>query len=83
MKSEMRGPNKGSLIAKVEPLSVGERVFVESSFSDFKSVMRRVTASSRFPESMRGRKYSCALYRALGESATNEVIFLVAVTRIE
>ena len=76
-----RASNRRAIISKIEVLSLGERLFVETNYEEYASIMRRVTAVSRYPKAMKGRKYSCSLYRALGSDVT-EVVYLVAVARV-
>lgn len=55
---KLRGPNPGSLLSKVEPLGIGERVFIEvPNNCDPASMQRRILGASRYPATMRGRVY--------------------------
>lgn len=75
-------PHKGSLLSKIEHLEPGERAYIETKQAGYGSDMRRISAQSRYPDSMKGRTYSCALYRALGPSVLDGVRLLIAVDRL-
>lgn len=75
------GARKGSLLYKLKDLEVGERIYLECQADEYEKIMRRITASSRYPRDMMGNRYTCTLYRALGPTLL-DIRVLVAVDRL-
>ena len=75
-------PNKGSMNSRLASLEIGERLYIETDFENYKSVMRKIhTPISRRPKILEGRKFSTRLIA--GVFTSGEVQYLIRVERGE
>ena len=75
------GPNVGSLQSKLEPLAVGEALWIETTAEDYAIPMRQASTVSRFPIGMKDRRYTTQLFTAIATGKVGEVRVLLRVER--
>lgn len=78
--SGVGGPRTGSFLSKLEPLAVGEAVWIETTAADYTKLMRQATMASRFPIGMEERRFSARTYTAVG--GVSDVRVLLRVERV-
>lgn len=75
------GPNAGSLMAKLEPLAVGESIWIETSADAYAIPMRQASTTSRFPIGMEDRRFASQLFTAVASGKVGDVRVLVRIER--
>lgn len=76
------GPNQGSLMAKLEPLAVGDVAWVETTAETCANRMRQATAASRFPIGMSDRRFATQVFTAVSNSRIGDVYLLLRIERV-
>lgn len=78
----MRTPNHGSLNDRISKLEIGGRLYEERTHDDYLALQRAVSASSRYPASMRYMQFTTSVFTAVPAGRLGDVRLLVCVERV-
>lgn len=76
-------PRAGSLNAQLAGIALGGYLYLEVEPDGVQPLQARVQLASRYPDSMRGWRFTVAAYTAVRASALGDVRVLVRVERVE
>lgn len=74
--------NKGSSNHTLASMSVGDRIYVETTLVEYPATMRSyVTPKSRRPPELEGRDFNSTLFTCIAAARAGDVRYLVCVER--